>query len=138
MTSSTAAASPRVFGAAPADETALTDLSDKSVGPYARSKTLAEQDAWALAGAAGGALTLTTILPGFVQGPAGPAVSGSLELPLRMLTGRLPLVPRVSFCGVDTRDAAELHIGALTDDRPRGQRIIAAGAPLWSGKSPRH
>ena len=48
-----------------------------------------------------------------------------------MLTGRLPLVPRVSFCGVDTRDAAEIHIKALTDDRARGQRIIAAGTPLW-------
>ena len=132
MTSSTAAASPRVFGAAATDETVWTDLSDKSVGPYARSKTLAEQDAWALAAAAGDELTLTTILPGFVQGPAlGPAVSGSLELPLRMLAGRLPLVPRVSFCGVDTRDAAELHIKALTDDHARGQRVIAAGAPLW-------
>ncbi len=132
MTSSTAAASPRVFGATPTDETVWTDLSDKSVGLYARSKTLAEQDAWALARAAGDELTLTTILPGFVQGPAlGPAVSGSLELPLRMLTGRLPLVPRVSFCGVDTRDAAELHVKALTDDRAMGERIIAAGAPLW-------
>ena len=132
MTSSTAAASPRVFGTAPSDETVWTDLSDKTVGPYARSKTLAEQDAWALAAAAGDALQLTAILPGFVQGPAlGPSVSGSLELPLRMLTGRLPLVPRVSFCGVDTRDAAELHIRALTDDRAVGQRIIAAGPPLW-------
>ncbi len=132
MTSSTAAASPRVFGGTPADETVWTDLSDKSVGPYARSKTLAEKDAWALAAAAGDELALTTILPGFVQGPAlGPSVSGSLELPLRMLTGRLPLVPRVSFSGVDTRDAAELHIRALTDDGARGKRIIAAGTPLW-------
>ncbi len=132
MTSSTVAASPRVSGGAPTDETVWTDLSDKSVGPYARSKTLAEKDAWALAGTAGAELKLTTILPGFVQGPVlGPAVSGSLELPLRMLTGRLPLLPRVSFCGVDTRDAAELHVKALTDDRAVGERIIAAGAPLW-------
>ena len=132
LTSSTAAASPRKFGAAPADESVWTDLSDRSVGPYARSKTLAEQDAWALARAAGGDFRLTTVLPGFVVGPAlGPTVSGSLELPLRMLTGRLPLVPRVCSCGVDTRDAAELHIRALTDDRTVGERIIAAGAPMW-------
>lgn len=32
---------------------------------------------------------------------------------------------------MDTRDAAEIHIKALTDDRARGQRIIAAGTPLW-------
>ena len=132
MTSSTAAASPRVFGGTPSDETIWTDLSDRSVGPYARSKTLAEQDAWALAKGWEGTLSLTTILPGMVQGPAlGTEVSGSLELPMRMLTGRLPLVPRVSFAGVDTRDAAELYIKALTDDRARGERIIAAGAPLW-------
>ena len=131
MTSSTVAATPAEPGAAASDETVWTDVS-QGVSPYARSKTLAEQDAWALARASGGAATLTTILPGFVQGPAlGPAVSGSLELPLRMLTGRLPLVPRVSFCGVDTRDVAELHIRALTDARASGERIIAAGSPLW-------
>lgn len=136
MTSSTAAASRGGSDTKPSDETVWTDLSDKRVGPYPRSKTLAEKDAWALVASPGIAsdndLTLTTILPGMVQGPAlGPKVSGSLELPLRMLTGRLPLVPHVSFCGVDTRDAAELHIRALTDERARGQRIIAAGAPLW-------
>ncbi len=130
MTSSTVAATPAELGAA-SDETVWTDVS-KSVSPYARSKTLAEQDAWALARTLGGQDTLTTILPGFVQGPTlGPIVSGSLELPLRMLTGRLPLVPRVSFCGVDTRDVAELHIRALTDRRASGERIIAAGSPLW-------
>ncbi len=131
MTSSTAAASPGESGSAPSDETVWTDPSDRNVSSYARSKTLAEQDAWALARASGGDLVLTTILPGMVQGPAlGPDVSGSLEVPLRMLTGRLPFVPRVSFCGVDVRDAAELHIRSLTDDRAPGERIIAAGAPL--------
>ena len=130
VTSSTVAATP-AFGST-SDETVWTDVSQKSVSPYARSKTLAEQDAWALARTLGGEGMLTTILPGFVQGPAlGPTVSGSLELPLRMLTGRLPLVPRVSFCGVDTRDVAELHIRALSDERAWGERIIAAGAPLW-------
>lgn len=79
-----------------------------------------------------GELTLTTVLPGLVQGPAlGPKVSGSLELPLRMLAGRVPLVPRVSFCGVDARDVADLRVRALTDARAAGERIIAAGAPLW-------
>ena len=130
MTSSTVAATPAEPGVA-SDESVWTDVS-ASVSPYARSKTLAEQDAWALARTLGGEDTLTTILPGFVQGPAlGPVVSGSLELPLRMLTGRLPLLPRVSFCGVDTRDVAELHVRALTDGGAAGQRILAAGQALW-------
>ena len=132
VTSSTVAATPTVAGGAPSNETVWTDVSRKGVSPYARSKTLAEQDAWALARAWEGDLTLTTVLPGLVQGPAlGPKISGSLELPLRMLAGRVPLVPRVSFCGVDARDVAELHVRALTDERAAGERIIAAGAPLW-------
>ena len=131
-TSSTVAANPPPSDPTASDGTLWTDLSDRTLSDYARSKTLAERDAWALAEASGGAVTLTTILPGTIQGPAlGPAVSGSLELPLRMLGGRLPLVPRVSFAGIDTREAAELHVRALTDPRANGQRIIAAGASLW-------
>lgn len=132
MTSSTVAASPPASSAAPVDGSAWTDLTGKGVTGYARSKTLAERDAWAIAETSGGALALSTILPGLIVGPAlGPAISGSLELPLRMLTGRLPLVPRVSFAGVDTREIAELHVKALTDPRAEGQRIIAAGRSLW-------
>ena len=130
MTSSTVAASPNESGLA--DDTTWTDPSRKGLSDYTRSKTLAERDAWDLVGASGGALALTTILPAMVQGPAlGLDVSGSLELPLRMLSGRLPFAPRVSFCGVDVRDAAELHVKALADGRAVGQRVIAATAPLW-------
>lgn len=132
MTSSVVAATPAVTGEAPTDETVWTDLSNKGLSPYARSKTLAEQDAWALARASNGGMTLTTILPGSVQGLAlGRDVSGSLELPWRMLTGRLPLLPRVSLACVDTSDLAELHVRALTDPSARGKRIIAASRPLW-------
>ena len=117
VTSSTVAAE-REGGDAPSDATTWTNLSGKGVTAYARSKTLAEQDAWALAASFGETLSLTTVLPGVVMGPAlGPEVFGSLERPLRMLTGRLPLVPRLISSGVDTRDAAELHVKALADPR---------------------
>ena len=53
------------------------------------------------------------------------------ELLVVDVAGRVPLVPCISFCGVDARAAAELHVKALTDDRAGGERIIAAGAPLW-------
>ncbi len=132
LTSSVVAAIPAAMVDAPTDETVWTDLSGKGVNPYARSKTLAEQDAWAFARESNGAMTLTTILPGSVQGLAlGREVSGSLELPWRMLTGRLPLLPRVSLACVDTGDLANLHVRALTDPRARGERIIAASRPLW-------
>ena len=132
MTSSIAAARPRTAPAAPTDESVWTDLSDTSVGAYPRSKTLAERDAWEMTRASGGALTLTTILPGMVQGPAlGPDVSGSLELLVRMLRGKAPLLPRVSFAPVDTRAVMDLHVQALSDPQARGQRSIAAVRPLW-------
>lgn len=132
MTSSVVAATSQTTAETPTNETVWTDLSGKGVSLYARSKTLAEQDAWALAQATNGGLTLTTILPGSVQGPMlAREVSGSLELPWRMLTGRIPLLPRVSFACVDTRDLVELHVRALTDPRARGERIIAAARPLW-------
>jgi len=132
MTSSVVAATWAATGEAPTDGTVWTDLSDKGVSLYARSKTLAEQDAWAFARASNGGMTLTTILPGSVQGLVlGQEVSGSLELPWRMLTGRLPLLPRVSFACVDTSDLADLHVRALTDPRARGERIVAASRPLW-------
>ena len=67
-----------------------------------------------------------------VQGPVlGVPVSGSLEVPQRMLSGRLPALPKISFAGVDTRDVVELHVRALTDPQARGERIIAAAEPLW-------
>ena len=114
------------------DESVWTDTTDPRLGLYARSKTLAERDAWQLAQASNGALTLTTILPGMVQGPVlGRPISGSLELPLRMLTGKLPLLPRISFAGVEVTDLAELHIRALSDPASQGQRIIAAERALW-------
>ena len=95
-TSSTVAAIPPASGAAPVDGSAWTDLSGGDVTSYARSKTLAEQDAWAIAAASGDALALTTVLPGF-----------------------------------DVREAAELHVKALSDPRAQGRRLIAASYPLW-------
>lgn len=131
MTSSTVAAGSK-SGDGVSDESVWTDTTDPRLGPYARSKTLAERDAWQLAQASNGALTLTTILPGMVQGPVlGRPISGSLELPLRMLTGKLPLLPRISFAGVEVTDLAELHIRALSDPAAQGQRIIAAERALW-------
>ena len=134
MTSSIAAALPRAATEEPTDEAVWTDLSDGAIGPYPRPKTLAERDAWALAdgSAPAGAPSLTTILPGMVQGPAlGPEVSGSLELILRMMTGRAPMLPRVSFAPVDTRDVVDLHVRAMSDPAARGKRVIAAARPLW-------
>ncbi|MEL6584620.1 MAG: NAD-dependent epimerase/dehydratase family protein [Pseudomonadota bacterium] len=105
-----------------------TDPDDPDTGVYARSKTLAERRAWALV--EGSKTGLTTINPGFVFGPPRDAhYASSISLVERIVKGKDPMVPRLTFAAVDVRDIAEAHVKAL--DAPLGQRIIASGPTLW-------
>jgi|SRR5580658_2654687 len=135
MTSSVAAASPSTRsggGNYLADETTWTDPNDPSLDAYAKSKTLAEQDAWALIKAEGGPTTLATVLPALVIGPVlSGDFSDSVQVVERLLTGRLPGLPRIGFNLVDVRDVADLHIRAMTDPAAAGERFIAAGKWAW-------
>src|SRR5262245_58677526 len=73
MTSAANAASPTSYGDdSVTDESLWTDPDAPGLPAYRRSKTLAEQAAWATADAAtaaGSATALTTVLPGAVFGP---------------------------------------------------------------------
>ncbi|MBI1198993.1 MAG: NAD-dependent epimerase/dehydratase family protein [Phenylobacterium sp.] len=133
MTSSLNAAMPRAgSSSAVADEETWTDLSDRKVSNYTRSKTLAEQDAWAYARSLGGPMELVTVLPAFIQGPVfSKDVSGSLELVARLLKGEVSALPQVGFSIVDIRDLVDLHLSALTSPAAKGQRFIAASDFLW-------
>ena len=133
LTGSIVAASSKVAASEhPTNETMWTDPDAATTDEYARSKTLAERDAWDFVRQHRGAATLTTILPGMIQGPVlGKDVGGSAELVQRMLTGRMPGIPRIGFGMVDVRDLAELHVRALTDPAAAGQRLFAVGEFLW-------
>lgn len=147
LTSSVAAASPRSSSPGRAresatDETQWTDLDDPGVSAYARSKTLAERAAWALVGAVapgvtrGGTTlaptTLTTVNPSVVLGPVlGRDFSDSVQVVQRLLSGRVPGLPRLGFSFVDVRDVADLHIRAMTTPEAAGQRFIASGDFAW-------
>ena len=133
ITSSIEASSPAEhYEGGPTDETVWTDLSAKNVNDYTRAKTLAEQDAWAFMKDQGSAMTLTTILPGMVQGPVlGPDYSGSVELITRLLTGKVPRYPRIGFSMIDVRDLANLHVRAMESEQAAGQRFIGTGDFLW-------
>lgn len=133
LTSSVAAASPRAgMGESASDETQWTDLDDPRVGAYARSKTLAERTAWDLVGAASGTTTLATVNPSVVLGPVlGRDFSDSVQVVQRLLSGKVPGLPRLGFCFVDVRDVADLHIRAMTAPEATGQRFIAAGDFAW-------
>ena len=136
MTSSVAAASqghdaPDGVG----DETNWSDGDDVRIGAYARSKTIAERAAWDLIASSGGTTTLTTVNPTLVLGPVlSRDFSGSVQVVERLLSGRVPGVPRLGFNVVDVRDVADLHIRAMTSEAAVGQRFIAAGAWTWMGE----
>ncbi|MFZ5750721.1 MAG: NAD-dependent epimerase/dehydratase family protein [Pseudomonadota bacterium] len=98
--------------------------------PYARSKVMAEREAWAIAGREG--LWLTTINPSFILGPPLDAHFGSsIGLVRRLLRGRDPMLPRIGFPVVDVRDVALAHVRALDRPEAEGQRIIASSGSLW-------
>ena len=136
LTSSTIAAKPAIEGeevaSAATNESTWTDPNEKGLGTYARSKTLAERAAWDFIEQTHGAMELTTILPGMVLGPVMTGtVSGSVELISRMLTGRVPALPRIGFSVVDVHDLAALHILAMRAPEAAGQRFLGVADFLW-------
>ena len=132
LTSSVAATSKSDKGDSLSDETVWTDLNDPTLSAYTRSKTIAERAAWDLIGAAGGATTLATVNPALVIGPVlSGDFSDSVQVVERLVTGRVPGLPRLGFNIVDARDVADLHIRAMTAPEAAGQRFIAAGTYAW-------
>jgi dihydroflavonol-4-reductase len=127
MTSSSSAAAPPRGSTGVSDETTWTDLPDKPAFQYPRSKTLAEQDAWAFVAAGG--LELATVLPSSILGPV--LASDSVDIVGYMLHGKMPVLPRAGFSFVDVRDLVDLHILAMTTPAAAGQRFLGAGEFLW-------
>lgn len=111
------------------DEDDWCDLHLPGTTAYARSKTLAERAAWDLARSSG--LRLTTVNPGLVVGPPLDGQFGSsLDLMLRILKGRDPMLPPIGFPFVDVRDVAEMHLRALERPETAGRRYIAAAGSI--------
>ncbi|WP_436531805.1 NAD-dependent epimerase/dehydratase family protein [Actinoplanes sp. HUAS TT8] len=106
---------------------------DAGVGPYQKSKTLAERAAWEFAGGPGRGLELATVNPTGVLGPVlGPDFSPSLGVISRMLDGSMPALLKFASGYVDVRDVAALHVLAMTAPAAAGERFIAtAGHSLW-------
>jgi nucleoside-diphosphate-sugar epimerase len=133
MTSSVAATSKGVrAGDSVSDETVWTDAKEPGVSAYAQSKTLAERAAWDLIASSAGTTTLSTVNPALVLAPVlSRDFSGSVQVVQRLLSGKVPGIPRLGFNIVDARDVADLHIRAMTAPEAAGQRFIAAGHFAW-------
>jgi len=138
LTSSVAATSPPPHATdaglphAGIDESQWTDPDLPGVGAYARSKTIAERAAWDLMASSGGQSELAVINPALVLGPVmGADFSDSVQVVQRLLTGKVPGLPRLGFNVVDVRDVADLQLRAMTDPAAAGQRFIAASNFEW-------
>jgi nucleoside-diphosphate-sugar epimerase len=119
--------------AAPFDETDWTRLDDGEVAPYTRSKTLAERAAWEFIATEGGALELSVVNPVLVCGPVlGADYATSILVVQKMLAGRMPGCPRLSFGLVDVRDVADLHLRAMLHPAASGERFLAVAGDFLS------
>lgn len=134
VVTSSVAAVDRPGGEAPGrvlTEADWTDGSSDAVSPYARSKTIAEQAAWALVDERGEREKLATVNPGAIIGPLlSDDTSFSLQLIERMLRGE-PAVPKLGFGLVDVRDIAQLQLAAMTTPAAGGSRFIGVARFTW-------
>jgi dihydroflavonol-4-reductase len=107
-------------------ESNWTNTTGTDVTAYVKSKTIAERAAWDFIAQDGGSLELSVINPVAVFGPVlGPDYSTSVLLIQRLMSGKVPGSPRLSFGVVDVRDVADLHIRAMTHPAAKGERFLA-------------
>ena len=129
MTSSEAACYPgRTYQKPTADETFWTDVNNKEITNYMRSKILAEKKAWELIGEQDHT-QLVTLLPGAIMGPNMAGKRSSTDQIFEMLLKGTPS-PNVLYNVSDVRDLADLHILAMEDHAADGQRFLAHGDDL--------
>lgn len=106
-----------------------TDLSGPNVNAYAKSKTLAEREAWSTMERYGVRNRLASMNPAALVGPLlddDPGITGSLIV--QLLSGKMSIVPNVILEYVDVRDVAAAHVHAMTAKETGGRRIILSDA----------
>lgn len=126
MTSSVAAVPLRRPGEPPATE---ADWQDDLRVPYYRAKTLAEREAWRLAGEA--EVPLVTILPVAIIGPGFARGTPSTDLIEAIMRGSMRFGTFDGNIGlVDVRDVAQAHLLAVERDCA-GRFIVADRLPSY-------
>ncbi|MFE3032307.1 SDR family oxidoreductase [Streptomyces canus] len=106
---------------------------NSDIPAYIRSKVLAERAAWDFVEREGNGLQLATVAPVGIFGPVvGSDHSSSISMITSLFSGALPGTPRLYFGVVDVRDAADLHLRAMTAPQAAGQRFIAAAGDAVS------
>jgi nucleoside-diphosphate-sugar epimerase len=110
----------------PFDETHWTNLENRNVTAYDKSKTIAERAAWEFIEEEGDGLELSAVNPVAVLGPVlGSDYSVSILLVQRLMAGEVPGCPKLWLGIVDVRDVAELHVQAMISPAAQGERFLA-------------
>jgi dihydroflavonol-4-reductase len=110
------------------DETMWSDI-NHPVGrvPYTKSKTLAEKAAWDYIAAEAPEIELTTVNPVLVAGaPLDKHFGSSVSVVERIMNGKDPMLPDLSFSVVDVKDVAAMHVKAISIEASKGKRFIAS------------
>lgn len=113
-----------------------TNVNAKNVGAYAKSKTLAEKSAWDFINAqeTGPKLELVVVNPGPVYGPtlSGDLSGESMSMYQKMITGKVPMLPKSAINMSDVRDIAKIHVQALENSAANGKRFIVTTEKVHS------
>jgi len=113
-----------------------TDIFAPNRSAYIKSKTLAERSAWEFIQSQEkeGAMEMVAINPGFVFGPAlSENLSGeSMRTFKEFMTGKIPVVPKISMSISDVRDVAKIHVMALENRQASGNRYIVSTSKAYS------
>jgi dihydroflavonol-4-reductase len=105
-----------------------SNLSAPGIGPYIKSKTIAERTARDWVATEGGDMEYCTVNPVGIFGPVwSDDIPSSNEIIKSLLEGALPGCPDVGFAVVDGRDVADMHVRMLDAPRMAGERFICSG-----------
>ena len=105
-----------------------TNVDGKNVTAYLKSKTLAEKSAWEFIKnqTDDNKLELVVVNPGPIYGPTltGNMANEAMDFFKKLITGKVPMLPRASVVMSDVRDVAAIHVLALENAKANGKRFI--------------
>ena len=128
LTSSTASMSGGKEGLIKLNQDSWTDVNGKNVTAYFKSKTLAEKSAWDFIKNQTGdsSLELVVVNPGPIYGPTltGNLDAEAMDFFKKLITGKVPMLPKAYSVMSDVRDIAAIHVAALENEKANGKRFI--------------
>jgi len=128
LTSSTVAMHGGQSGIIKINQDSWTNVNGKDVTAYFKSKTLAEKSAWDFIKNQTGTpkLELVVVNPGPIYGPTltGNLATEAMDFFKKLITGKVPMLPRAYSVMSDVRDVAAIHVQALENEKANGNRFI--------------